>query len=145
MTKIALIIILAGLAPLRESYAATPKEDYELQERCGKRTDELFKREYGTSGVINTKDGQALVGYRNHYNKKLNKCFFLLTYSDLPYKNKKTAASTQISLYDISENREYGSYFIRVVDKLPIHCKVLDKLCRSEQEWNSLVNPYMEE
>jgi hypothetical protein len=58
------------------SYAATvtAKEEYELQARCGKQTEEFHKKEFG-DGIVTTKDGQAIVSYTNHYNKKLNKCF----------------------------------------------------------------------
>jgi len=59
-------ILVEGL--LSNSHAG-PKEDYELQERCGKWAEELFKREYGVS---NTKNGQAITGYRNHYSKVLH-------------------------------------------------------------------------
>jgi hypothetical protein len=147
MNKIVLIVtlVLVCLASVSGSKAATAKEDYELQERCGKRADEIFKREHGSSGVTNTKDGQAMAGYRNHYNKKLNKCFLLLTYRDIPYKNKKDAASTLMTLHDINENKEYGSYFKSDNNNLPIDCMVSGKVCRSEREWDSLIRPYMEE
>jgi len=147
MTKIifTVTLVLVWLASVSGSHAATAKEDYELQERCGKRADELFKREYGNSGITNTKDGQALAGYRNHYNKKLNKCFLLLTYRDIPYKDKKKASSTLMTLYDINENKEYGSYFKSDNNSIPFDCKVSETVCRSEQEWDSLISPYMEE
>src|SRR5450759_2885071 len=77
------VLVWFGLAV--NSHAGTAKEDYELQERCGKRADELFKREYGNTGITNTKDGQAIAGYKNHYNSKLNKCFVLLTYRAVSY------------------------------------------------------------
>ena len=130
-------------APLSGSDAG-PKEDYELQERCGKRAEELFKRDYG-NGVSNTKDGQAITGYRNHYSTKLNKCFVLLTTTDMPYKDKQKALSILMVLYDINENREYGSFFKRDGDNLPFDCKVAGRVCRSQQEWEALVSPYMDE
>lgn len=146
MIRLALtaILILAGLVPFYESYADPLKEEYELQERCGKRAEEVFKSGYGSTGITNTKEGQAIAGYRNHYNKKLNKCFFLLTYRDIPYK-KKQAGSVLISLYDINENREYGSFFKRDTDSHPTECTVSGKACHSEQEWVALVSPYMDE
>ena len=48
-------------------------------------------------------------------------------------------------LYDINENREYGSFLKHESDSLPFDCKVSGKMCRSEQEWESLVSPYMDE
>jgi len=115
-----------------------------LQERCGKRAEEFFKREYG-NGISNTKDGQSITGFTNHYNKKLNKCFFLLTTSDLPYKDKNKSSSTFIALYDINEQKEYGSFFKMQKDNMGFECKVSGKVCNSQDEWEALVKPYMEE
>ena len=52
------------------------KVDYQLQERCGKKCEEFFKEKYG-NGILN--DGKTIVTYQNHYNKKLKKCFFLMS------------------------------------------------------------------
>lgn len=126
------------------SHAASPKEEYDLQERCGKRAEEYFKREYG-NGISNTKDGQSMTVYTNHYNKKLNKCFILLTTTNVTYKDKKVSSSTFRSLYDINENKEYGIFFKRDNDNFVFECKVSDKVCNSEDEWEALIKPYMEE
>jgi hypothetical protein len=131
-------------ASANNSYAASAKEEYELQERCGKRAEEFFKQGYG-NGINNTKDGQSIDGYTNHYNKKMNKCFFLLTTSYFPYKDKKTSNSIFITLFDINEQKEYGSFFKRLNDNFGFVCKVSDKVCHSQDEWEALVKPYMEE
>ena len=142
MLWVSVVLILAD-GPGSQLDAGS-KEDYELPERCGKRAEELFKREHG-NGVSNTKDGQSITGYRNHYSKTLNKCFVLLTTTDLPYKDKQKSPSTLMLLYDINENREYGSFFKRQSNALPFDCKVAGKTCRSEQEWDSLIRPCMDE
>ena len=142
---IVVIAIISLLVSVSNSFAASAKEDYELQERCGKRAEEFFKREYG-SGISHTEGGYSMSGYINHYNKKLNKCFFLLTLSDSPYKGKNKSFSTTIELFDINEQNEYGNFYIRPqVDKFPIACKVVDKFCHSQAEWQALIKPYMEE
>jgi hypothetical protein len=131
-------------ASANNRHAASTKEEYELQERCGKRAEEFFNRGYG-NGISNTKDGQSISGYTSHYNKKMNKCFFLLTTSDLPYKDKKKSASTFITLIDINEQKEYGNFFKRLKDNFGFVCKVADKVCNSQDEWDALIKPYMEE
>ena len=140
----ALVTILLLTLSSSASYAATPtaKEEYELQERCGKRAEEVFKREFG-NGISNTEDGQSMAGYTNHYNKKLNKCFYLLAYTEFRYKNKKEGSSTLITLFDINEQREYGQFFSRLNDKFGFQCKVEDKACSSQAEWEALIKPYM--
>ena len=126
------------------SLAATSKEVYELQERCGKRSEEFFERYYG-NGILNTEDGTSITKYRNHYNTKLNKCFVLLSFQDIPHKDKSKRPSTSMTLLDINENREYAHFFQTVGEQHPWLCEVVDKLCSSQGEWNSLVYPYMEE
>ena len=110
------------------------KVDYELQERCGNQTREFFKKEYG-DGVTTVGKGQMLSGYQNHYNKKLNKCFIIITSTSPSMKLK--------NLFDFNENKELGTF----VDNknLSMDCRVFEKSCKSEQEWDSLVKPYMEE
>ena len=125
------------------SASAGPREDYELQERCGKRAEESFRREWGSGGVTNTPDGQAIASYRNHYNGSLNKCFVLLTYQSIPFKDKKARPSKQITLYDINESKDYGFFFKFNDNGSPTDCRVAGKSCRSEAEWETLIAPYM--
>ena len=68
-----------------------------------------------------------------------------MTTTDMPYKDKQKSTSTLILLYDINENREYGSFFKRDSDSAPFDCKVAGRICRSQQEWESLVGPYMDD
>lgn len=147
MTKLAvssLLLLVAASGASINSYAATPtaKEEYELQVRCGKQIEEFHKKEFG-NGVVDTKDGQAIASYTNHYNKKLNKCFYLQTYRNIPYKEKTTSASLAIMLADFNENREFGTFYKRDIDSAPIDCKVSGNICRSEKEWDALVAPFM--
>jgi hypothetical protein len=51
------------------AYAAPNKEEYELQERCGKGAKEYFKDNFSYT------EQNITSFYRNHFNKKLNKCF----------------------------------------------------------------------
>ena len=72
--------------------------------------------------------------YESHYNKRLNKCFMLVTYSKSQLK----------SLKEISENKMYGSLLVKQNSKTLI-CNVLENKCKTEKEWDALVKPYMEE
>lgn len=123
----------------------TLKEEYELSERCGKRCDDLFRKDYG-NGNLPSSDGHIICNYQNHYNKKLNKCFFLVTTTSIS-KNKKTnrvETLEMIYLFDVNDNKEYGR-LIRWDNSKTQDCRVLEKYCKTEDEWDSLVKPYMEE
>ena len=65
-------LLLFGTA----SQAQPNKEQYELQERCGKRAAEFFAKAWA-SEVSNTASGQTRANYENHYNSRLNKCIYL--------------------------------------------------------------------
>jgi hypothetical protein len=126
---------------------AGPKEDYELQERCGKRAAEVFEKFYG-SGQSSDKDGHMLSNYTCHHNKKLNKCFILIETKKYPsYKNdiEKFGIWTTKGLWDINENKQYGTYSRFFKIETSMTCEFSGNSCKSEYEWDALVKPYMEE
>jgi len=148
MTKIVinLLFVFGTLGVFSNSYAATNKEEYELQERCGKHAKEFFKLEYG-SGVFKTKYGQSEAVFTNHYNRKLNKCFVMTTLTDYVYKNNQPeyAKYFVITVLDINENKEYGRFHNIYRQDKPAFCRVADKSCRDMLEWEALIKSYMEE
>jgi hypothetical protein len=119
---------------------------YELQERCSKRAEERFKKEY-PSTIVSNKDGTLMVNYTNHYNRRLNKCFVVLTAISIP-ENKETKVMFGVSrdktLWDINENKQYGAFSEFSKSGL-VQCEVMEKHCNSESEWDALVKPYMED
>ena len=142
---ICLIYLLALLFPLY-SYAG-PKEDYEFQEHCGKRAAEIFKI-FSGSGMSQDKGEDRVSNYTCHYNKKLKKCFVLLTAITYPQdiEDKKSfGILTDKELWDINENKQYGEYSKFSKIRISTACEFLGKQCNSENEWNALLKPYMEE
>lgn len=132
------VLAVMQLMVISASYAEVSKVEYELQERCGKRTEEWFRSEWGT-GIT----GQAFASYRNHFNANLNKCLILITYQDFGNNLKKQRTSTLITLFDINESKEYGNFFMFDDQVSPSTCRVGSRTCASEAEWKSLVAPYM--
>lgn len=138
----------------REAAAAVSKRHaYELSERCGKTAGEEFRREW-KNGIVNTETGQMMAGYTNHYNSKLNKCFYLLRVTHFTSKRSDGGEATinaTMLLADINEGKEYGNYFgaqtsaSQPKEGYPPTCNVAGKLCSTAQEWEALVKPYMEE
>lgn len=111
------------------------KELYQLQEQCGKGSQEWFKKKYGN-------EDKPSLSYQSHYNKKMTKCFVVITedrvnkLDNKPYYRK--------SLWDINENKEYG--FIHMT-KTETTCFLIvtKKECKNSVEWDELVEPYMKE
>lgn len=139
------VLVSVGLVPRGNSYAVSSKEDYELQERCGKRAEEFFKKKYG-NGVTKIKGGQQETEYINHYNKNLNKCFIKLTTSNVLYKQQRpeVVTSFEILVLDINTNIEYARFINIYQKERPALCKVEERTCRDLEEWEKLTKIYME-
>ncbi len=118
----------------------------ELQEQCMKRSKEYFNKEYG-NGIINGENGERLISnYTNHYNKKLNKCYILITSTEFTRNMENKIESIRIKmLFELNENKGYGSLIQFENNNKPINCRILEKYCKSEKEWDLLVKPYMED
>jgi hypothetical protein len=71
-----LAIIAASLILIGSAQAQTATEKYDLEQRCGRRAAETFAKDWegGTPGI---RKGNTTANYENHYNSRLNKCFYL--------------------------------------------------------------------
>jgi hypothetical protein len=114
------------------------KELYELQERCGRRAEETFKKEWGTN-IVNTAYGQIIGSYENHYSPRLNKCFYLESSTSYERKDNKSTSLKGLRLFDLNDNKEYATFIEGLT------CDVRGQQCRSEAEWRELVKPYMDD
>src|ERR1700676_2225866 len=107
--KLALLsLVMMTSAISNVAQADSEKSVYELQERCGRRAAEWFKKEYG-DGISNTKDAQVFSNFRNHYNPLMHKCFLLLISNSISHRKDKTEkiSSTQLeTIYDLNDNNE---------------------------------------
>jgi hypothetical protein len=76
-----------------QASAEPNKEQYELQERCGRRAAEVFKNDHGGQGAAviytDTEHGQDIATYQNHYSGLLNKCFILEITTGVNYKENR--------------------------------------------------------
>ena len=120
--------------------AQTKEERYLLQERCGKQAAATFKTDWG-GNVVNANGSQIRANYQNHYNERLNKCFYLE--SSTTYKSGAEPFKT-LRLFDINENKEYAT-FGGTATRGDLICSVGDEHCSSEQEFMQLLAPYMKD
>ena len=126
-------------APTRAK-EVTAKEAFELSERCAKFATQKFKEEFGKEGCKRETDGQLYcTSYSNHYNSKQNKCYILIK----THVNGGDDVSDMRVLFDLHENKDIAS--LHVIKYKIIDCRALNKSCKSEEEWESLTKPYMEE
>lgn len=113
----------------------------ERSEQCGKMSRDQFRRAW-KDGTVNTADGQMTAEFANHYNAKLNTCFYLLTVA--------SASTVKKMLFDIDGGELYGEYLGPAIIESPTAvfpkiCRVEALYCASEREWQVLVGPYMED
>jgi hypothetical protein len=132
----ALVLVCVSVAGACPVYGQSNQERYMLQERCGKQAAATFKNEWG-GNITKVESGQIIANYQNHYNERLNKCFYLEMSTTYQILNGKPERFKIMRLVDINENKEYATY----LDNL---CKVDETVCRSEQEFMQLIKTYME-
>lgn len=139
----ALVLGLLCLTSATICVADPDKVAYELAERCGRRADELFRRDYGNGQFTGTDGSSNFSNYRNHYNRKLNTCFFEVTVTSAA---KNTSGLTSsIDLIDLNENKGYGSFIRNVSTGNILLCIVGEDYCKSEEEWKARLKHFMEE
>jgi hypothetical protein len=130
-------LLLAVCATVAQ--AQTETERYNLQEQCGKLAAEVFAKEWGT-GTSNTDYGQTIADYRNHYNFRLNKCFYLELSATYPRRTGEGQFSSS-RLFDLQESKEIGTY--QQLEDEVVSCDVQGKECHSLLEYQALIKPFM--
>lgn len=133
MLIITLTLIFGLFALIMVYYFNISSNEYMLSEKCGKSAREHFK----FTGL-----DDPFSGYENHYNTKLNKCFSVVHHTSVDSMTKSNFHTRE--LVDINENKIYGQFFRRDLDK-PSICNVNSKKCQSIDEWKGLIKPYMEQ
>jgi hypothetical protein len=122
--------------------ARTATERYELSERCREQAAEVFAKEWEAPDYNSV--AKVMANYENHYNFRLNKCFYLLT-------STGKSGTKIMALFDLNENNEnnenkgYGLYVSTEEAKEPIQCYVQTSECKTEEEWRALIRPFMED
>lgn len=143
MKRIVAPFLLASL-PMSVN-AAPDKVQYELQERCAKRAEQIFSKDWPHGSPDNSLGYTVTANYQSHCNPTINKCF-MLEISEAYQKDRPTLEKT---LLEVNSNRQYGQFIgdlpFGKPSGLPLTCNFGQKLCRSEGEWDAMANVYMEE
>lgn len=110
----------------------TARENFELQEKCAKQADKVF-RELGYN--LNADSNQS------HFNVKLNRCF-------MSFGTGSVGKFPSKYLIDAYEQRQYAEYFVFIEGRsegcslTPLGEK--EHSCKSKEEYNEFVAKYME-
>jgi len=120
-----------------------------LQEKCA----EVTKKSLGEGGITREKNGDMrFFGYTSHYNKKMDKCFVLISHTFFTHTtNGQDQTQFSQELWNAIEQKEIGSYISNMVKEesswkhYENGCKVGDTICYSKAEFEALIKPYMEE
>lgn len=125
-------VLLPVLLTSTIAHSQSRKEIYELQERCGKSASDMFDKDFPKD------ERKGLETFENSYNVRLNKCFILEDNTVTTRDQGKTYQYKLLTLIDVNGNKVYGSFS-------PLNCDVLEKKCRNEQEFRTLIRTYMED
>lgn len=89
--------------------SANAQSTLALQERCA----EIVKKSLGEGGISRDKNGNMTSeGYTSHYNKKLDKCFVLMSWTTFTHTTKgEDQAQFSKELFNAIEQKEIGYYF----------------------------------
>ena len=118
--------------------------DYDLQAKCSRDARGWFNENWSRD-----KD-TSLLNFSNHYNKSLNKCFILVEYHYMVDANGSWV--NDISLWDVYENSRYGTFVERhsisfkptvSTDDSVMTCELATQKCKTAEEFNGLVRPYL--
>jgi hypothetical protein len=58
---------------------------------------------------------------------------------------RENQARKLCELFDLNDNKEYGTFVSGPTESTPLACVVRGKSCQSESEWRQLVKPFMED
>jgi hypothetical protein len=120
-------------------FADSARDQYEMREKCGKLAREWFKKEWG-DGISNTASALVVTNFQNHYSGRYNTCFMELESTSTAKGGKSAGSFHSITLWDMNDNKDYGSF---MESRHRVACTVENKTCRSLDEWNELIKPYM--
>ena len=118
--------------------------DYDLQAKCSKDAKTWFDVNWSGTRDADTK----LLDYSNHYNKKQNMCFILVEY----HYGEHVGASwmNDMTLWNVYENSKYGSFtenhiitFKSDARDMVLECEVYGAKCKTGDEFNNLIRPYL--
>jgi hypothetical protein len=125
--------------------------DLDFQAKCSKDGRNWFNENWAGSRDKNT----ILLDFRNHYNKKENKCFgFVEWHYHSNFAGPGGSSWTNLmSLWDIYENIKFGDFSQNTytywkpqpttTTNEVLTCDVLNQKCKSVEEFNRLVSPYL--
>jgi hypothetical protein len=136
------------LAPgLRPPIIPDPRIVYELREQCG-RDAQSWYHHYFEEKANTTPGAYPISGaFTSHYNGKANKCFAIVNSltSIRDNKTKLTKLGTGQTLTDVLENKELGEFY-KFSDMLkPMICYLGENKCDSQERFDALVAPFMNE
>lgn len=117
---------------------------YDLQAKCSRDAKVWFNENWGRG-----EKGDLLLNYSNHYSKAQNKCFILVEYH---YSLTGPSWVLDELLWDVYDNSQDGNlsvtHDVRLkpeyhVEEIFGGCEVYGKKCKTVDEFNDLVRPYL--
>ena len=132
--------------------AAADPEGLELQERCSSLSGEYFAKEHGagvsTNNYVDSDTQKILydethITFVNHYNVKEKRCLIVIASVAATRFDQIENTSTWIMLIDLNQHRTVGMFHQANRGPYADVCFIGPQSCQSQEEWDSLLKPYL--
>jgi hypothetical protein len=134
-----ILIFILFLCASSVAMTGCDQENAALQERCKNEGEAYFKAVFGDR-VFDNKDRAGSISYRTHFNKKRGQCYIVL--DENGYERRADKLYEKKILLTPVDRKQHAFFYN--IGKSTI-CDVAGQACRSEDEWDRLVKPYMKE
>jgi hypothetical protein len=127
--------------------ASDPRIDYEFREKCGRDAQAWYHHHYEEDKTAANGVYPISGAFTSHYNGKKNKCLAVVNSltSIRDAKTKLTKLGTSNQLTDVLENRDIGKFYKFSDMPKPVVCYVVENRCDSQEGFDVLVAPFMNE
>ena len=138
--------------------AIAQSQSLTVQEQCASQARKTFQEletESRAQYDPSTSVSRGISDYQNHYNAKLDKCLMLINRrSPVPLSENLSDQQRQSILIDANERRRYASYVETQLAAEPnpkldkcelVPAMRLKTVCKSREEFEAFVAPYMEQ
>ena len=97
-------VAIALFLCLGTAHGQSRSEIYALQEKCGKRAEQVFDKDFPTD------QRKGLENYENHYNVQLNRCFMVEENTFFIKSDGRNVLQRLITFIDVNDNKSIGNF-----------------------------------
>jgi len=140
-----LIIFIGGLISYKVYQLQQNAKYFDLSSKCMRDAKSFFNEKYPGVEFLGPQiqGPMYFADYQNHYNKRLNKCYILIT-THFGTVDMGHTYLERTELYDVGDRALIGELNINGKNQKDILCKLYGKECQSVDDFITGIEPYIE-